>query len=122
GLLPISMDRARPVLQRRRLWPLQPVRQRALAAPSIERKRPLRRPLLFYPACSARHTVSAVAGICTLATAASGSALAIALSTAGGAAVVPASPVPLTPSGLVRHGTARWATANTRRSLARGMT
>ena len=72
------------------------------------------------PRC-ARHTVSAVAGICSLAAASAGSEFAIALRTAGGAAVVPASPVPLTPSGLVRHGTAWCATANAGRSPARGI-
>ena len=42
----------------------------------------------------------------SFAAACGGSASAMALMIAGGAAVVPASPVPFTPSGFVVHGTA----------------
>ena len=67
----------------------------------------------------ARHTRSGVAGmsICGC----SGSASAIAFMTAASEAVVPASPTPLTPSGLVRHGTGRRPLAISGKSSARGI-
>ena len=57
---------------------------------------------------TARHTRSAVSGICTCSAAAPNpawsSASITALTTAGVAPIVPSSPTPLAPSELVRHG------------------
>src|ERR1700722_13025608 len=58
------------------------------------------------PACLiASHTLAGVAGMSISATPSGRSASSRALITVGGAPIVPDSPMPLTPSGLVRHGT-----------------
>src|SRR6516162_4334963 len=69
----------------------------------------------------ARQIFSAVAGMSRCAPAPPGMASATAFMSAEIAAVVPASPAPLTPSGLVFAGTAWVASLNTGRSSARGM-
>src|SRR5215470_11950584 len=51
------------------------------------------------------HTRSGVAGISIVSTPSGDSASITALITVGGAPIVPDSPMPLTPSGLVLHGT-----------------
>src|SRR5262249_57825220 len=75
----------------------------------------------FFGAC--RHACqifSAVAGMSRCAPAPPGMASATAFMSAAIAAVVPASPAPLTPGGLVFAGTARIASLNTGRSSAPG--
>ena len=53
----------------------------------------------------ARHRRSGVSGMSRCSMPSSASASTTALTSAGGAPIAPASPAPLTPSGLVRHGT-----------------
>src|SRR4029077_15515486 len=53
----------------------------------------------------ARHSRSGVKGMSRWSMPSSASASTTALTKAGGAPTAPASPAPLTPSGLVRHGT-----------------
>ena len=66
----------------------------------------------------ARQTTSGVAGI---GTSSWPTASVIALITAGGAAIAPASPHPLMPSGFDGHGVTVMPTTNDGRSPARGM-
>src|SRR5262249_55990913 len=67
--------------------------------------------LQFYAACLGRaarivrQTTSGVAGMSICAMPSSASASTIALISAGGEPIAPASPAPFTPKGLVRHGT-----------------
>src|SRR5260370_27768133 len=74
-----------------------------------------------FPPLMARQMTSAVAGISICFTPNSDSASMSALATAGIAPTVPASPAPLTPSGLVLVGTGLLLIAIAGRSLARGM-
>ena len=71
--------------------------------------------------CIARHTRSGVAGIGTSRTPKSRSASTTALITAGGAPVVPPSPPPLTPSGLLGASTSLFSHTNDGNISARGM-
>src|ERR1700736_5563597 len=72
-----------------------------------------------YPFRHAAHTFSGVAGMSILA--APGTAFAIAFIMAASAPVVPASPTPLTPSGLVVAGVDCSAAISGGTSAARGM-
>src|SRR5262252_6784346 len=74
-----------------------------------------------FPPLIARQMTSAVAGISMWRTPNSDSASTSALATAGKAPTVPASPAPLTPSGLVLVGTELLLIAIAGRSLARGI-
>src|SRR5262250_496690 len=87
----------------------------AAQGPAIEAVHALSRPLM------ARQMTSAVAGISICRTPNSDSASTSALATAGIAPTVPASPAPLTPSGLVLVGTGLLLIAIAGKSLARGM-
>src|ERR1700730_7355267 len=74
--------------------------------------------------CTSRHarqTLSGVAGMLSLAPAPFGIALAIAFMIAASEAVVPASPTPFTPSGLVVAGTGCRGLLTGGMSSARGM-
>ena len=73
------------------------------------------------PILIARHTTSGVAGISMCRTPNSESALTSAFATAGIAPTQPASPAPLTPSGLVLVGTGLAFTSIGEKSWARGM-
>src|SRR6185295_16161551 len=68
-----------------------------------------------------RHTTSGVAGISMCLTPRCESASTIAFATAGMAPTQPASPAPLTPSGLVAVGTGLLLTSNALKLSARGM-
>src|SRR5690606_16987235 len=70
--------------------------------------------------CSACHTRSGVQGIGTSWTPYGRSASTTALTTAGVDAIVPASPTPLTPSGLVVAGVSVRSVVNEGRSAALG--
>src|SRR5207245_11447546 len=69
----------------------------------------------------ARHTRSGVAGMSSWVMPSGASASSTAFIAAGRAPTEPASPAPLTPSGLVLAGTSWLATANDGRSVARGI-
>ena len=66
------------------------------------------------------HTLSGLAGIGTSVTPRPDRASTMALITAGAAPIVPASPMPLTPSGLVGDGVTVWPSVSDGTSLAAG--
>src|SRR5271156_2868985 len=85
---------------------------------------PVRRPFDYSAArfitafCAARQTTCGVAGMVTFSWP---TASVIALITAGGAAIAPASPQPFKPSGFVVQGVETVSTLNEQKSSARGM-
>src|SRR5262245_60867354 len=109
-------------------------RERTLDLPSAANERflhgslPMRKNAVRSPICHfalpwwiARHSRSGVAGISMWRMPRCESASTSALATAGMAPTQPASPAPLTPSGLVRVGTGLLLTSTALMSVARGM-
>src|SRR5262249_42091751 len=88
----------------------------------VEHLLPVASHAAFLPAAArmAAHTRSGTSGMSRCSMPSSASASTTALTSAGGAPIAPASPAPLTPSGLVRHGTTLKSNSIAGRSSARG--